>query len=210
MPALAAVKRPDPSAFVPAEWRGRARALRSRVADAHQQWEAAAMALTTPLCQRDGFTPIFTRQSLSVTAARWRSLPQAWGRLRLVARNDGGTLSIAEIRLVDFRSRMAGWREDELGVAIAVFAVTMAQPSAFTVESKIVALAGLHALARRYERGERTDLGVARDLLALALTAPGILARGGEFAVDGREGRWIGARMALDGQSVAAARTYVT
>jgi hypothetical protein len=212
MPALAtaAKPRPEPGSYVSAEWRGRARTLRSRIADAHSRWEAAAFTLTAPLCARGNFVPAFTKGSLRLTEARWKALPRAWGRLRLVAQNDGDRLSIAEFRMVDFRTRMAAWNGDELGLAIALVSATMALPSSFNFSSKTLALVSLHALGRRYGRGaDRSDLAVVRDLLPLAVAAPAALAGNREFAIAAGDGRWIGARMALDGQTVAAIKTYV-
>jgi hypothetical protein len=211
MPAIAtAAARPDPSKFISAEWRGRARTLRSRIANAHSQWEAAALALTAPLCQRGEFLPIFTKGSLRLTEARWKALPQRWGRLRLVAHNDGDRLSVAEFRMVDFRTRMAAWNGDELGLAVALVNVEMKLPSAFSFDSQVLAIVGLHGLARRYARAaDRSDLAVVRDLLPIAVAAPAALAKGGEFEIQAGDGRWIGSRMALDGRPVMAVRTYV-
>ncbi len=213
MPALAtaASARPELGSFVSAEWRGRARSLRNRVAAAHSTWERAAVALTTPLCERDGFRPTFTKGSLRLTEARWKALPQAWGPLRNpVSTIAGGTLSIAELRAVDFRAAMAAWNGDELSIAVAVLSVTMTLPSTFSFGSKTLAIVGLHALARRYARGaDRRDLAVVMDMLPIAVAAPAALARGGDFEIQAGEGRWIGTRMLLDGKPVLSVRTYV-
>jgi hypothetical protein len=212
MPAIATAARPpDPGSYVSAEWRGRARALRNRVAAAHAEWERAAMALTGPLCARDGFAPSFTKGSLRLLQARWTNLPQAWGRLRNpVSAIAGGTLSIAELRAVDFRAAMTAWNGDELSIAVALVSVTMTLPSSFSFSSKTLALIGLHALARRYGRGaDRRDLAVVMDMLPIAIGAPAILRVGGDFEIAAGDGRWIGQRMALDGQPIVAVRTYV-
>jgi hypothetical protein len=207
-PTLLPVRRSSP---VPVEFIGRARTLRDRVAKAHLQWTKAAAQLTAPLLPRGDFTPIFTRQTLAVTAARWRKLPQ-WGRLRPTASTiTRDRVAIGELRLIQFRSYMTSWGEDELAVAITAVSVTMAQPSTFKFDSLPLALIGLHALARRYGRGaDRRDLAVIRDLLPIIPAAPGILRDGGECEIPTSDGgRWIGSRMGLDGKPVVGIRTFV-
>jgi hypothetical protein len=216
MPATAA-SRPEPtgcgrrSSAVPVEFIGKARMLRDRIARAYDAWSAAADQLTAPLRPSGGFTPVFTRQSIAVTAARWRNLPQ-WGRLRPVAStNDRDRLSLGELRLIPFRTVMEAWDADELSVAIAAVSVGMARPSIFGLDLRLLAIVGLHALARRFERGaDRRDLAVLRDLLPIIPAAPGILRAGGECEIAAADGgRWIGSRMGCDGRPVIGLRTFV-
>jgi hypothetical protein len=209
--ATAAPRRPDLSSRVPAEFVGRARVLRARVAGAHTAWVDAAGQLTAPLLPRGGFTPVFDPRLLWLIEARWKELPE-WGRLRAVASTiDSDKLSIAELRIIPFRHRMAGWSQDELAVALGVIAVAMQRPSTFLIEVKLAATLGLHALARRYERGaDRRDLAVLRDVLPIALAAPAALRAGGEFEVGAGDGRWIGSVMDCDRRSCLVVRTFVT
>jgi hypothetical protein len=216
MPATAtaiARSRPDPAhGRVPVEWIGRARLLRDRIAAAHVEWVETAGQLTAPLQPRDGFSPTFTNQTLALTAARWTALPERWGRLRpVVAQNDGAKLTILEMRCVPFRLTMAGWAEDELAVATAIVAVGMALPSTFMQEIRLVAAIGLHALARRFERGDRRDdLAVVRDLLPIGQEAPRALEVGGDFEVACcNGGKWAGAVMFCDDRPMLAVRTFV-
>ena len=148
------------------EFIGKARVLRDRVAKAHDQWTKAAEQLTAPLLPRDGFTPVFTKGMLSITAARWLKLPE-WGRLRPVAHTNDrdGRLALGELRLIPFRTIMETWTEDELAIALALVSVAMARaPSTFNFDSQLLAIIGLHALARRFERGAdpARSRGVAR------------------------------------------------
>jgi hypothetical protein len=154
----------DPASRVPVEFIGQARVLLGRIGRAHDLWVEAAEQLTAPLSPRGDFRPQFTRQSLALLAARWRALPE-WGRLRIVAKTDGARLQVLETRLIPFRCAKVDWDEFEPSVAVALSAVGMALPAGFTVETRPIAVVGLHALARRYERGsDRSDSAVLRDL----------------------------------------------
>jgi len=190
-------KRPDslPAASrVPSEHVGRARLLRDRTAAAHTKWADAAERLTAPLRPRGDFSPTFTKQSLSVMAARWKSLPE-FGRLRCVARNDGARLQILETRIVPFRVVMADWAKEELSIAVTLQVVEMRIPAAFAATTKLIAVIGLHALARRYERGEdRRDVAVLRDLSVFGRAWPAAVRTGGDFDIPAARGRQVARR----------------
>ncbi len=154
---------------LPAEWRGRARLLRDKIAEAHDHWFQAVTALTEPLQPRDGFTPQFTQETLRITAARWQNLPE-WGRLRIASKlRNRSHLQIVETRLCPFRVMMQDWDDSEPSVAVMLTVLDLRLPSFYRESGQVLGAIGLHALGRRYERGaDRSDGAVLRDLFAIA------------------------------------------
>jgi hypothetical protein len=94
-------------------------------------------------------------------------LPE-WGRLRVATKIRGTHLQIVEIRLTPFRMTMANWIDEELAIAVVLSTVEMRLPASFADSVQILAAVGLHALGRRYERGDRRDPAVLRDLIAFS------------------------------------------
>jgi hypothetical protein len=199
---------PPPTGRVPVEWIGRARALRKRIAAAHPNTEATTEALIFPLRPRPDFAPQYGPRMLHLAASRWRALPDL-GRLRLVARLEAGKLDLAELRLVPSRIDAARWSEDEPALGVMLRTVAVAPPT-FEEKALLIVGVGLHALARRYERGaDRADRAVLADLLPIAVGYPALIRARGEFAVPVRGGgRWIGAVSA--GDAVALVRTFLS
>jgi hypothetical protein len=116
------------------------------------------------------------------------------------------------------RLLLPGWDGDELAVVLKLRVVTIEPPS-FSDVSVCVAVVGLHAIARRYERGTgREDAAVRRDLLTLA---PGYVATfqdndeiedGDDFSIPAPAGGgfWIGAASQSGGADpVLLVRTFV-
>jgi hypothetical protein len=89
-------------------------------------------------------------------ARRWRALPSL-GRLRLATRFEDGRLHIAELRLVPSKIEAAGWDGGEPALAIALQSIKI-EPPAYAEKGVLICGIGLHAIARRYERGaDRAD-----------------------------------------------------
>src|SRR5437764_14911833 len=103
---------------------------------------------------------------LAALHRRWRALP-AFGRMRLTSKFDKGRLRITEMRVEPDRISLPGWDSGELALAIVLRMLTI-RPPAFSQRMMPLAFIGLHALARRYERGAaRDDAAVLRDLAPL-------------------------------------------
>jgi len=134
--------------------------------------------------------------------------------LRCVAKTADARLQALETRLCPFRAAMADWGEFEPSIAVTLTVVGMSLPTAFSVETRIIAVVGLHAIARHYERGQcRSDTAVLRDLSVFG-AAWNEAARAGEFSIPGLAGgRWIGALMQMttgeQPRPVLMARTFV-
>ncbi len=199
---------PHSGAKVPVEFIGRARALRTAMAAADAEFEAAADRLLTPFRPRPGFSPVPRHAHLDRLARRWRALPTA-GRLRRVVNSDPGDLQIAELRAAPFAMIFPGWDADELAITVVLRAVRIAPPD-FAESTLNLTAIGLHALARRYQRGtDRRDAAVLADL-PLGRHFGAHVRRGGDFAIPPpRGGRWIGAVMETGGAPLLVVRTFV-
>jgi hypothetical protein len=192
------------------QWIGKARLLRGRIASAHRAWLDGAVDLAAPLMPRDNFTPTFTQQSLSVTAARWKSLPE-WGRLGSSVAREPDRLLISETRLASFTVTMAEWDDPELSVAVTLSALDMRLPAAFSTCIRVIAAVGLHGIARRFERGsDRSERAVLRDFMPISAAWPDAVRSGRDFDVPALGGgRWIGAVMVHEKRPTLAVRTFV-
>jgi hypothetical protein len=149
---------------------------------------------------------------------RWWALPT--GNRFPSARHccDAGRLEFGDLWLRPSSLLQPGWSDNEPAVLLSLRVIAIEPPS-FSDESLIVATIGLHALARRYERGAgRADAAILRDLLALV---PGYVATfqdndeiedGDDFAIPAPAGGglWIGAAKVGGGvPSVLAVRTFI-
>jgi hypothetical protein len=199
-----------PAGRVPAEFIGKARLLRNKAGVAAAARDRAAERLLTPLRPKRNFTPIPTHDRLRRVAEEWRAMP-AFGRLGLIANFVDGELKIAELRARPVRMRFTAWNDGEAELALAI-AVTLVrvQPPAFREETKLLVDAGLHALARRFERGEdRSEAAVLADLCTLAQACPDHIIARGEFKIAAAGGFWLGAVTTVKGAPVLAVRTFV-
>jgi hypothetical protein len=68
-------------------------------------------------------------------------------------------------------------------------------PAAFECKRVAIAIFGIHAIARRYQRGfNKTDCAIQTDILELATNASLLLdADSQTFAIPCPSGRWVGA-----------------
>jgi hypothetical protein len=111
-----------------------------------------------------------------------------------VAKFEAGELRVVEVWAIPARLEHETWAEDEPALALLLRSITIHPPEFAETNHRIVG-AGLHSLARRFQRGaSRSDRAVLRDLLALAEGCPAAVAAGGEFAITvPGGGSWIGA-----------------
>jgi hypothetical protein len=191
---------------VPAEFIGQARVLRDKVGVA----AAARDRLLAPLRPKGNFTPIPTHSRLQRVAEEWWAMP-AFARLGLIADFADGALKIAELRARRVRMRFTARNDGEAELALAVeLKLVRMQPPAFREETKPLVDAGLHTLARRFERGaDRSEAAVLADLSALARAYPNKIIARGEFKIAAARGYWVGSGTTVKGVPALAVRTFV-
>lgn len=205
---LSAGRVPADAGKVPVEFIGRARQLRNRIAESHAEATAATEQLILPLRPRPDFAPLYSRSVLGIGAARWRALP-AFGRLFLLSELNNGKLTLAEVRARASRMSLPGWDVKEPALSISLRAIDIA-PASFSERAAMLAVIGLHALARRYQRGyEHTDDAVLRDLAPIGREFVTAVSTFGEFRIAAGGGFWIGAVANSNGSPVLCVRTFI-
>lgn len=199
---------------VPMEFIGKARALRARIERDQDRFEAEAERIIYPLRPRPAWPAPTRRDYLAAVGGEYRLLHSPC-RLECITKIDGGgRLVLFELRAAASRMTFAGWGEANEPSIRASLYVLKTPP--FEERQGALAEVGLHAIARRFERGRPDDdRAVLKDLVALAwgfADAASGEASTTEFAIPApSRGRWIGALAALDSESepVMAVRTFV-
>lgn len=137
---------------------------------------------------------------MQALARDWQRLPQI-GRLASAGEFKNGTLTIVEIRAVPAKIATDDWEEPALGLAVISIEIA---PPVFRENRDTRVLFGLHALARRYERGNpRDDTAVANDMMTVKdcrTTEHG-------FVIPVESGLWLG-ELSAD-NTTALIRTFV-
>lgn len=194
------------------EWIGRARELRRRLSLHYIAADLRIQKLLKPIRRREGFAPKMPRpQVLQRVHDGWCAEPVGLSRLVALADLSAGKLRLGEVRAGGSKMRLEGWDgEPELAIALWSIAI-ISDPPAYAEERSLICDLGLHALARRFERGDgREDRDVLRDLLPLVDAYKATVADGGEFAIPVRAGgTWIGRIATVKGRAVLSVRTFV-
>jgi hypothetical protein len=178
--------------MVPAEFIGRARALRMAVAAVHPVAIATIDRIGQSLHGQYRLRQTPSASGLARAAAAWRDQVPSAGRLDLMVKVTSKRLAISETRIGPVEFRFDAWIEGDAETAI-VITRTVLEVSAgrFWFDHTPVALVSLHGLARRYQRAfDMSDAAVCADLYSLA-TAGGDV-EDGEFAVPAGDGQWVG------------------
>lgn len=142
----------------------------------------------------------------------WRSLPPL-GQLRLAIRSDDGGLSINEVRCASMSLLQVEWSEPEPAIALALFSLRV-EPRAVKEGVRVLAVVGLHALSRRYDRGDvRTDVGMLRDLIPIVTEWPSLVKQPGNFAIPAGGGMSRGEVLPVvlsnEAMTVVSVRTFI-
>jgi hypothetical protein len=170
---------------------GIARDFRRKIAKAEAEWGDAADRLIKPF-QRNGTV---RRVDIIRLSHAWRKLPGDFAQLgELKVGLEGDTLEIVEARLVTSKLELPrrSWEgRTEEGVGIRLLKMRIA-PAMFLGDFLPAADIGLHALARRFQRGRRSGLTALReDFVALAAVYPQVVTAMGDFPVEVEGGVWL-------------------
>jgi hypothetical protein len=205
-----------PPGRVGAEFVGRARVLRSRIALAQDAEARAIDAILRPLRPRPGWPTPERPNWLKLLARRYRGEIESPCRIGVASRIEpDGRFVLDELRIRATRIVREGWCDgDEPALSVEMMAVAT-KPYAIAVS--LLADVGLHALARRFERGRPNDDGaVLLDLAPLGYRWAATVKSagpGGEFQIEAPAsgGRWRGAVTLVAGRElpVLLVRTFV-
>lgn len=212
---MSAAEDRNPASFVPHEFRGLARAFRSRVEAADLQRGVVLPRVLEPLQRRLFKSPIFRRETLIDAERDWAKLLPTFGRVAVEHNfTDLRAPQFAELRVIGSTHRLDEWEEGkrEPGVAVAWVSIGV-QNRSWSASTRIVAILALHALARRIQRGrDQSDEALMKDIAALAalpLPSPTNIPATKHFVAaldDGAE--WRGRYFNLKGQILLGTRTY--
>jgi hypothetical protein len=179
--------------MLPAEFRGAARLLQRRLAETDNQVDIALRALR-PIKERLARYPRKPlRPETLIDAKRiWQREMPAFGSLaRFCKIEDRSRPMFYELRLGAARFGRDGWSASTDGMLITLIGASVANGK-LTVRAVIISTVGMHALARRYERGRRDDASVFDDLSTLAFNYPDLIETADRWNCYVGDGTWTG------------------
>jgi hypothetical protein len=182
---------------VPHEFAGQARLFCARI-------DAAAQAASVAVRQIGGDAraivqrrSTWRREHLSGFERQWRQTIPDEGRIGLEVERGKGSLIISEFRLSRASYEDIRWSQPfpQNSVCLMLCTFRLATPAAFECKRLAIAALGIHALARRYQRGfDNTDHAIKTDISDLALNFSRLLgAESQTFAIPCHSGQWVGA-----------------
>ena len=188
---------PGTAPNVPHEFIGHARLFCARIDAAAKLASAAVLQICADAravvqrrsTWRGEHFPGFERQ--------WRRTIPDEGRIRLEIARSKRALIITEFRLTRSSYEDIRWShpfpEDSVGLMLCTFQLTT--PAAFECKRLAIAILGIHAIARRYQRGfDNTDRTIQTDISELAMNVSQLQnADGQTFAIPCPSGQWVGA-----------------
>jgi hypothetical protein len=194
--ASADVYEPTP---IGAEFFGRARDLRRRIAAEDAQYDASVKELIEPIRDRLRRYPRRSPrpEMLAALVQSWRFMPCRDWRLDLSAKLDKHRVTLTERRLIASLLKPnddPDWRGVEQDVGVVVVRMSVDRHRA-ELATRCVATLSLHALARRFQRGQDGDVAaVLHDINLAASAASGELTPGAGYRVrtDDQGGGWRG------------------
>ena len=205
---------------MPAEFVGKARAFRSRIADADAVAIQIIQQTTQQLIERQRRHPVPRTDTLASIARAWRVQVPAFGRASQEITLERKSLSIVEVRTCPQHYRAATWKDDALepGLIVVRVSLAIAPHEKLSLAMHTLAAISLHGLGRRYQRGADTsDAAIIADIRALAAAHERLvkLPEDTRFDVALPGGRWLGTvldvRAAASGgvDRILSGRTFV-
>jgi hypothetical protein len=181
---------------VPREFLGLARLFCNRVKDTTQSAADAVGQIAEDARRIVEKRPRWRPEHLVGFERQWRHSMPPDGRLSLEIERGKRELRISETRLIHSTYKDVRWSrpEFEQSVSLACYTFQLTTPTAYVVRRSALAIIGIHAIARRYERGEdQTDEAIAADISELASNHARLCITDGEiFALPSASGVWVG------------------
>ena len=178
---------------MPSQFLGEARAFRNMVCAADRRVNAATTAVCRPILKRFATRPQLRPGAMIDVTRAWRDTVSDDFTLDVQVRaHRQKGLSIAELRVAGVRWTDLSWTNAEAAPGISLVLMLLStENSQFTFTVSPVCNLLLHALARRFQRGDGRDAAaILRDLRPLGAA---IETTETEVPVSG--GRWAGERV---------------
>jgi hypothetical protein len=192
------------------EFVAKARQLRDLIRRSTDEFEARADRVLRPLRPRPAWPEPKRGDRYKPLVARYRAIrsPCRLDMHSYIERD--GALTIMELTAVASRIARPDWRADEPAISVEARAIG-SHP--LRVGRSLLADVGLHALARRYQRGwAADDKAVLVDLAPLGSSWASTARAGGEFRIEAPQGQgeWIGTVIEVEGRQlpVLMVRTF--
>jgi hypothetical protein len=170
----------------------RARALRDLIRRSTDEFETQVDRVLRPLQPRPGWPEPGRGNWYKGLIQRYRAIKSPC-RLDLhTCIEKDGALTMLETTAVASRIARPDWESDEPAISVEARAIG-SHP--FRVDRSLLADVGLHALARRYQRGwSIDDRSVLLDLTPLCYRWASTVRAGGEFRIAAPQGQgeWVG------------------
>ena len=135
-------------------------------------------------------------EHLSGFEGQWNQTMPVEGRINLQSRRSKYGLEVEELRLVSATYEDVRWSNSNMTTSVVLMHgfFNLTSPPAYSYRRSPIALIGIHAIARRYERAcDFSDEIILSEIARLAALAPHIIGSEGEkFSLDCPCGRWLG------------------
>jgi hypothetical protein len=194
------------------EFVDKAKALRALIERSTPAFGEACESVLRTLRPRPAWPEPGRGEWYKAFVSRYRSIRSPC-RLDFVSRVEpDGALVMNELRVAATTIKREDWGEGDEGALSVQMVAVGTHP--FRIQQSLIADIGLHALARRYQRGWCVDDGsVLIDLAPLGIGWAKTVKAGGTFRVAAPlgQGEWIGAVSEVTGRDlpVLLIRTYV-
>jgi hypothetical protein len=179
--------------LVPAEFRGKARALNRRLRVQDMEVLRLARDVAARVMQRkaERRTPI-RKEWLPDIAREWRLKLETFGRLAFEIEKSRKGWTLLDARIAASRVHLDGWPDDIVDPGLrAVVIHFYCGVDDVRLRTETLAIVGLHPVARWFHRTRGDDDGLLADLQRLAI-AHDDLVGGKHFRLDVPNGAWVG------------------
>jgi hypothetical protein len=204
---------------VPFEHLGQARMFRWTVERGDAAAIETAASILAPLKKRHDHHPIPRPELLVEAARRWEAELAGPARLALSIERSHRRLRVDEMRVQSIGGfRVKKWKLDAVENAMLLSRWSLSVwPRLLSFDTKMLALVGLHSLARRFERGrDRSTEAIMRDLRHLGEAGETQRRAGEHVIVPVPDGQWAGVVMLVnikgmsdEAQPLLVARTFI-
>jgi hypothetical protein len=182
---------------VPHEFVGQARLFCARIDAAAKTASAAVMQIGADACAIVQRRPTWRGEHFSGFERQWRQTIPDEGRIGLEIERSKRALIISELRLTRASYEDIRWSQPspQNSVCLMLCTFRLTTPAAFECKRLAIAALGIHAIARRYQRGfDNTDRAMRTDISELALNFSRLLGAESEtFAIPCHSCQWVGA-----------------
>jgi hypothetical protein len=152
--------------------------------------------------------------TISGAMRAWRLTMPPENRVSFHVEMRGGRAHLHELLFLPSQTNKPAWDDPDFwedGLMLTALRVMLAAPRKMTMAERDIATFSLHAIGRRFQRGEnasdRTADAVKRDMAAVAAHDPDTTPAG-DFSIPISGGWWCGQVVTIEGKRALSVRTY--